>query len=520
MKIEKIKVQEGEFHLYGGSMCLPPGEYFSLPHETKDKKLDRLMGVIHATRGGDYFRLLSLPLDPIPARLLGYEWQEKSTSVMPLVLPDSRDRAWQKDLFSKFNSAASSGIKFRKQINVGLGAGKTYAALRIAAGFSRPVVFCPPHLKQTWKNEAGKFGLKLPEFSTYEGAKKIKFQPDLVILDEVLKVKNPSARRTREVRELCRRADCVLGLTGTPMAGKDWLDLRTLCCVTGAEALPSSEISFKCQLSHETKKVSHGTGSHMEVVSWEEELIHFLIQPYSESVEISDLMKEVPDKRFEKIICSTPAGYQRILWGEGAENRSQAVARARECTDGFVYEKSAGGGDTRNVRGLLSVPKLDELVRQVKRFQEMEPSEPVVIWVNFLASQQKVAQVLREEGVTCSCLFSSMSSEEMGKEQEKFLSGETSVFVCSSSLSEGMNLQERCRVEIFFSNSLSPVKREQAIGRVYRPGQMKQTLIIDLVCANTLDEKLLELLEMHKLQSEKFIQGELEKFLEVENEKE
>lgn len=280
--------------------------------------------------------------------------------------------------------------------------------------------------------------------------------------------------------------------------------------MSGKDYLPASDVDFTYTCAKEIQKVSHGRGNHDEVSEWNEELISTLVSPVMKTIEISDLMKEIPEKRYEKILCSTPKAYLKMLYGYGAKNRSQAVYRAREVTDGFVYEDGIDG--KRETRELEDKPKLKELVRQCEKYcHETEPAEKVVVWVNFQGSQKLVKEKLESEGFKVACLFSDMSSVEMGIEQEKFTKGEAEVFVCSASISEGMNLQEASRIEIFFSNSFSPVKREQAEGRVYRPGQRRQTLIIDLLCAETLDEKLLELLKEHKEKSEAFILSELEK---------
>jgi SNF2 family DNA or RNA helicase len=77
-----------------------------------------------------------------------------------------------------------------------------------------------------------------------------------------------------------------------------------------------------------------------------------------------------------------------------------------------------------------------------------------------------------------------------------------------------MNLQERARVVMFTSNSLKPTNREQAIGRVYRPGQKRGVVVVDVVAEGTLDEVALKLLDNHRDKSEAYIEAALRREFE------
>lgn len=504
-----LKVTKNTVHFYRRETFVEEGEYLVLPPSTKNKPLDRFLGVLHTDWHG-YSRIIPLPLKPLVKTLFSVSHDEPAKWATRPIEISERDREWQKKVFAEINEKREAGLKYRKQINAGLGAGKTYLALKVCASGNNPLVLCPPSIWSVWREEAEKFGIECPELCTYESARKLEVEGyDVVILDEVLKVKNPNAKRTQEVRRLCANAEIVLGLTGTPMAGKDYLDLRTANTVGNGEFFPDGNEAFTFGLAKSMVEVEHRKGEkHAEVYEWNTDLISLLSAPIFRTVEISDLMKQIPEKVYEKIICSTPRGFFDLLNGLGAKNDSQAVSRARECTDGFVYDHTADG--TRYVRKLSDAPKLKELKFQIEKYQSLEPPEHVVVWVNFQASQKIVKEELENSGFSVSALFSESNESEQGEEIRKFKSGETQILVASANLSEGLNLQEVCRIEIFFSNSFSPVKREQAEGRVFRPGQKKQTKIIDLVCAGTLDEKLLELLKDHKEMSEAFISAQME----------
>ena len=99
------------------------------------------------------------------------------------------------------------------------------------------------------------------------------------------------------------------------------------------------------------------------------------------------------------------------------------------------------------------------------------------------------------------------AGKDYNEELKRFYAG--GVICISAHLSEGFNLQTADTV-IFLSNSLSPVKKIQAIGRVVRPYNENETIhIYELVCKDTLDEEIVKQLEHHLAEDKKLL-GELD----------
>ena len=102
-------------------------------------------------------------------------------------------------------------------------------------------------------------------------------------------------------------------------------------------------------------------------------------------------------------------------------------------------------------------------------------------------------------------------TNDTGAEQTRFKSGLTNVLLANARFSQGMNLQERCRIVAFVSWSLSPTDRQQAIARVYRPGQKLCVQVADFVAENTLDARTLELIQGHEHLTAEQIEALLER---------
>src|SRR6185369_3681410 len=144
-------------------------------------------------------------------------------------------------------------FKHRALLADDMGLGKTPQALwslcwlRQKLGRNPTVVaICPPTIKENWSNESWTYikrrgevleGRKPPkDFVGKRGGfyiinydilgdvrkrsgtwiKKLKkLKPDIIIIDEVQKIKNPNAARTKATRELCRGVAHIIALGGT-----------------------------------------------------------------------------------------------------------------------------------------------------------------------------------------------------------------------------------------------------------------------------------------------------------------
>ena len=136
----------------------------------------------------------------------------------------------------------------------------------------------------------------------------------------------------------------------------------------------------------------------------------------------------------------------------------------------------------------LDTNKIDAVVEFVEGL-----GEPVVI----LAAWRETIRALQEALVEYNPAVIA-GGHDAAESQTLFTSGGTDVIIINSAAADGINgLQGRCRVAIFVSHSRQPIDYRQAQGRLFRVGQQKGVIIVNVLAEGTLDERRLELLEKH-----------------------
>lgn len=142
--------------------------------------------------------------------------------------------------------------------------------------------------------------------------------------------------------------------------------------------------------------------------------------------------------------------------------------------------------------------KAEALLEWIYRLQqeESESDLKVLIFTEFVPTQEMVKEFLSERGFSVVCLNGSMDMEERRQVQEKF-AAEARVLVSTDAGGEGLNLQF-CHVVVNYDIPWNPMRLEQRIGRVDRIGQRHEVRALNLVLENSVEHRVREVLE-HKL---------------------
>lgn len=139
--------------------------------------------------------------------------------------------------------------------------------------------------------------------------------------------------------------------------------------------------------------------------------------------------------------------------------------------------------------------KAEALLDWIYRFQQEEtaPSLKVLVFTEFVATQEMLREFLSERGFSVVCLNGSMDLEQRQRVQEEF-AGETRILVSTDAGGEGLNLQF-CHVVVNYDIPWNPMRLEQRIGRVDRIGQTHAVRAVNLVLQNTVEHRVREVLE-------------------------
>jgi superfamily II DNA or RNA helicase len=125
--------------------------------------------------------------------------------------------------------------------------------------------------------------------------------------------------------------------------------------------------------------------------------------------------------------------------------------------------------------------------------EEADPDVKILVFTEFVATQEMLRVYLEARGFAVVCLNGSMDLEERQHAQDAF--ARSARFLISTDAGgEGLNLQF-CHVVVNYDIPWNPMRIEQRIGRVDRIGQHHPVRAINLVLEDTVEYRVREVLE-------------------------
>ena len=139
--------------------------------------------------------------------------------------------------------------------------------------------------------------------------------------------------------------------------------------------------------------------------------------------------------------------------------------------------------------------KAEALLDWIYRLQqeEADPDLKVLIFTEFVPTQQMLQEFLTDRGFSVVRLNGSMGMEERARVQQSF-AGQARILVSTDAGGEGLNLQF-CHVVINYDIPWNPMKLEQRIGRVDRIGQEHAVRAVNFAIQDTVEHRVREVLE-------------------------
>jgi len=139
--------------------------------------------------------------------------------------------------------------------------------------------------------------------------------------------------------------------------------------------------------------------------------------------------------------------------------------------------------------------KAEALLDWIYRLQaeEGDPNLKVLVFTEFVPTQEMLYAFLTERGFKVVCLNGSMDMEERKQVQEAF-ANDARILFSTDAGGEGLNLQF-CHVVINYHIPWNPMRLEQRIGRVDRIGQTHTVRAINFVLEDSVEHRVLEVLE-------------------------
>ncbi len=125
--------------------------------------------------------------------------------------------------------------------------------------------------------------------------------------------------------------------------------------------------------------------------------------------------------------------------------------------------------------------------------EESDPDLKILIFTEFVPTQEMLKQFLGDRGFSAVCLNGSMDMTEREQAQNDFAQS-ARILISTDAGGEGLNLQF-CHVVVNYDIPWNPMRLEQRIGRVDRIGQKHVVRAINFVFEDTVEHRVREVLE-------------------------
>ncbi len=281
------------------------------------------------------------------------------------------------------------------------------------------------------------------------------FDYHMLVVDEAHYIKNPSTRRSKNIRKLCSHTGKILFMTGTALENhvREMIELiRILRPEIAEEALPLSAMSRAPEFMG-------------------------IIAPVYYRRKREDVLTELPELIENEEWCELNAeeigAYEEAVL-------SQNYAALRRVSF-----------DIPNMVHSSKMTRLLELVEMAKA-----ENRKVIVFSFFLDTINKVKNVLGESAM--GPINGSISPKARQDIVDEFNSAPAGSVLVSQIAAGGVGLNiQAASVVVICEPQFKPSSENQAISRAYRMGQARNVLVYRLLAQDTIDEKLLALVQ-HK----------------------
>lgn len=308
---------------------------------------------------------------------------------------------------------------------------------------------------------------------------------DVIILDEVHKIKGKSTKTSKKIRYMSTNAKYVWGLTGTPVAN-NYADIFNIFRNMNIIEFQMSYDEF-IYTYYNTKQLKSSTGFKFEILlspkSYKLSELMMKIEKHSMTKEAKDCI-DLPEKRIEikAIMGMINDKYKEIEKGilktkdySKTMIPLETLNKLHQAANGFFYDFY---GNVFKISDNKKLKELDLILEDM-----LEETEKVIIVYYYKHDLDELKTL--KYSYTCDPL-------EFPKKQILFL---------QYGQSEGLNLQY-CNQMIFYSYDYSFLNFTQMCGRIYRDGQKNAVVYTILIAKNTIEEKIWWAIKNKKTRSE------------------
>jgi SNF2 family DNA or RNA helicase len=347
---------------------------------------------------------------------------------------------------------------------------------------------------------------------------------DLVIVDEAHHLKNRSSASWQLVNALQKKY--ILLLTATPVQNRlsELYNLVTVLkpgqlkspkefsqqfVVRGDPRLPKNRALLRELLGDVMVRHSRGQIS-LKLPPRRAHTIRLRFHPDEQAVydDISDLARQMMEagisgaQRFGLLTLLREAGSSAAATVPTLQSLAQVAGLAPYQVDLLRLAEQAAS--------VAQSAKADALVKLLAAQATGAQGDKVLVFTQFRATQEMLAERLRQEGVPFALYHGSLSPAHKDAVIRDF-QADLPVLLSTEAAGEGRNLQF-CRVMVNFDLPWNPMRIEQRVGRIHRVGQDRPVDIFNLAAEGAIEDYVLDILD-RKLNMFELVIGEVDMIL-------
>ena len=342
--------------------------------------------------------------------------------------------------------------------------------------------------------------MNVEAFSTKKGLqfahKFLSSHDALMGVDESTTIKNPSAKRTKNILSLRSLTKYRRILTGSPVT-KSPLDLFSQCNFLDPWLLDqSSYYSFRTRYAICRKIQVHGR--QVEIVVGYRNLgeLSEKIKPFSDRVlkdDCLDLPKKTYLKRTIELSDDQKKVYKQMKQEALAVLNGKMVTSATVITQLMRLHQITCGHFTSD-DGTIQEIKNNRIPQLMDILEEVEGK--AVIWAHYRYDIEKIVEAISKKYGNNSVVtyYGDTTTDERAAAIRKIQDPESPVrFIVGTPQTGGYGITlTGASTMIYYSNGYDLEKRQQSEARIDRIGQKKPMTYVDIICENTIDTKIVE----------------------------
>jgi SNF2 family DNA or RNA helicase len=330
---------------------------------------------------------------------------------------------------------------------------------------------------------------------TLFAAKFLRSHKSMLAIDESTTIKNPKAKRTKNILGLGDICKYRRIMTGSPVT-KNPLDLYSQC-----EFLNPSLLQFTSYYAFRNRyaemKTIHVHGRSVDVVHKFQNLkeLSETLKPFSYRVLKQDCL-DLPEKVYIKREISLSPEQKKLY--EQMKKQAFATLNGKQVTSVTVLTQlmrlqqitcghfTADDGSIQPIRNNRLAELLDVL-------EEIEGK--VIIWGHYQEDVKNIVNILTDKYGPGSVVsyYGLTPQEERQKNIKKFQANNGVRFLVGTPQTGGYGITlTEANTVIYYSNGYDLEKRMQSEDRAHRIGQKKTVTYVDIIAQDTVDEKIVK----------------------------